>query len=196
MRLTGFLTAIGLVAFAPVAHAQEAPDALSLFKSLCWSHAGQLSQSIADADAQHWLPVPDALIGQLTSGQSGEVLEPQARMFSGSSGMTVLLVMKNRVPNAKPSVALTCAVLVAGAKNSDGDRINLDLANWLGAKPAAKSNDGNWQYAFTEGPTGRQFQTPPVKVESTEAWTTGLFRGVILQSDASRTMVGLMLPER
>ena len=213
MRLTALILAMGLCAAAsPAAYAlpsepeaieaapraagNESSELLNEFQSLCWPHSDAPFNALADADAQHWMPIPDALMGQMTQGTPGVLA--QGRIKSTSTGLFMLGVVRGPTPIVGDDfhgldVGTTCFVMQPRGDNGSAQPT---LERWLGGGRGVQVDKNYVIYAYTEDSSGKHFLSDVNNAEAKRLFNAGSLKAIMLRTDTSSTVVGILLHNR
>jgi hypothetical protein len=175
------------------ASASNGLDFVGQFKSLCWSHIADPSGALAQADAEGWGPAPAGLAEQLAH-EDKNMLDAQVRMNQTPRGVLLLLTAK-AVFETKPAAHGRACTIIAPGGAVDVNQARADLVAWLQHEPDVRTESNGVNFAFSDGPHGREFLST-AEPEQSPAWRAGTARIISLQSNPSVSLIGLMVPDR
>jgi hypothetical protein len=143
--LKAALLALALTGAGASAHAAPLFD---VYQGFCVKPAADASGGIAAATAAGWLPIPDAMLQQL-SGAMG-IEKADGRMRSDSSGLSFMFVGAKKLPIDGAALDLRfCAVATTGAL-APGE-LSGALATWAATPSSpALSKNGQVGYVFLD----------------------------------------------
>jgi len=173
--------------------AAPAPDFVGQFKHLCWGHVADPSGALAQAEAEGWGAAPAGLAEQLAH-EDKNLQDAQVRMNQTPRGVLLLLTAK-AVFETKPVAHGKACTIVAPGGEVDAQQARAELVAWLQHEPDPRADADGVNFAFSDGPHGREFLSTAAP-EQSPAWRAGTARIISLQSNPSVSLIGLMVPDR
>jgi len=170
-------------------------DLVESFRSLCWKHFETPFKALTDAESQSWMAAPDALIDQLKGGSNDSLNDVGVRLKSRREGMLLLLVAHGGLPGGGSDPFGTATVCVVGLVGGKAPTVRAQVEQWLGAREGVESGQDVY-YVFSDDAGGRRFRHSIDDASVKPEFFAGKLKAIAFHTDASSTMVGMLLPNR
>ena len=137
---------LALALSAAAASVQAAP-LFDVYQGFCLKTDAEAASGLAAATAAGWMPIPNALLQQMSAGAGIE--NAQGLMHSSAAGLDFFLVGAKKMPVGPMTLDLRfCSVGSTGTLGSSTD-IATALASWAGTPPnPVMSKGGLTGYVF------------------------------------------------
>ena len=190
MKFTALALAVGLSAAASsAAHAGPLFDS---FQTVCAKTDAAPAAAMAATDAAGgWMPLPDALLQQLSASLG--VDGGQGRLKSDAGGLSVVIVGHKKMPAGGTSIDVRfCAVGAAAATN---EPVGDELAAWA-AVPAAPgmAGEGRTGYFFSDNDGVHAALSDPNSPQSLALIRSGRAKIAMSQAAKSMTLLAYAVP--
>ncbi len=183
-----------VLAIAAAAASAQAAPLSDDFQVICAKTAADPKAALAAADAAGWMPIPQAMIGQLASGMKA-LGQLDGRLRSDASGLRFMVVAEGKaLPGSALPLGIDRAVVCMTASAPPDASVDAQVTAWAGV-PASSviSNDKMRGYIFSlDGEEHRAVD--PKGPDLAKLAEQRLVRIVFVQSDSKITMVGLAVP--
>jgi hypothetical protein len=184
-----------VLAIASAAGSASASPLFEDFQTICLKSDVEPKAAIATAEAAGWMPIPDALMSQLSSAMKGAE-DIQGRLHSDAGGLRFVIVARTG-PDLPPDALMRgidhaniCAVGGAPPESS----FPAQFASWAGvAEEPSLTKGPTHGYAFVvDGAAHRKVD--PKGPEMAGLVKAGSVRLAFLETDAQVTMAGIAAP--
>jgi hypothetical protein len=200
MRLLAVLAALAVGALAGPAMAEDLPDVVGLFQTLCWAQ-GTAQSTISAAENFRWTPVPEQVAVKLVAGIAGaRNAQARWRVAQDQSSLSAVVVANGDSPMFNHISVCMVAAGVDPTKVSTFetmDSVASKLTSWIGESPNKTAFSGGDLYAFSDTPAGRKYVQYVRGAEPPAEWKDGSLRVIILLPESLRgtEMIALVRPD-
>jgi len=183
------LAVIAGAAVALAAPAARAEDLFATFENVCLAAHGDGQAALAKADAAGWMPMPQALIKQLSAEDGFK--DVKARIRSTDASLDMILVARMEGDIRKVSVSFQfCAV----ASLPPQPELKARLVDWSGVAPSPDMGGrGRIGFVFIED-GGRHTAVETNTSNTLKLIRDGRIRVTAVQDDKQMTMALYAIP--
>jgi hypothetical protein len=185
------------LAIAAMSVSAEAAPLMDDFQSMCVKTDLDAKAALAAADSAGWMPIPQALLAQLTSSAMG-LQKADGRLHSDAGGMHFLVVgdtAPNMVGGDFPKGIDRASVCALGSAPSEAG-FEAKLADWVAVpqNPSFSKRETHGYAFFMDG--DRRKPLDPAGPDFLKLAEARRVRVVFLESSPQLTMVGIVLPSK
>ena len=189
MKLAPTLLAFGFS--VAVASAAQAGPLFDAYLNVCVKSAADAPAALKIADATGWMPIPDAILQQLSvkTGIEGA----QGRMKSDSAAINMVLIGHKKMPLGGTALDMRfCAVATTGAP---AEPLRGELETWAAVAPLPElAGDGRVGYAFTVKAGAHAVVTKPNDEEARTLLRSGRLNMAFIQESQAVNLLAFAVP--